>query len=212
MNLLICSATKFEVTLTNKLIGESLSANFLVTGVGLTAATYSLCRTIYKKRPDLIIQAGIAGCFDTNLHINEVVAIEKDCIGDEGVEEAGYFHSIFDLGLQGENEFPWQNKYLINKNPLINNCGLKLVNSVTVNEISTNNRHIEYYRDELKVQLESMEGAALHYVCISEGIPFLQIRAISNYVGERNKEKWDLKNSIVRLNEELSRIIKTLKP
>jgi len=212
MNLLICSATKFEVTLPRELIEESVFVNFLVTGVGLTAATYSLCRSIYKQKPDLIIQAGISGSFDTDLTINDVVAIEKDCIGDEGVEEAGYFHSIFNLGLLGENEFPWQNKYLINKNPIIKDCGLKLVNAVTVNQISTSNKQIKYYRDKLKVQIESMEGAALHYVCISEGIPFLQIRAISNYAGERNKEKWDLKNSIGRLNEELRRIIKTLKP
>jgi futalosine nucleosidase len=194
------------------MIGETVDVNFLVTGVGLTAATYSLCRYIYKNKPDLIIQVGIAGCFEANLNINKVVAVEKDCIGDEGVVESGYFHSLFDLRLLEANESPWQNKYLINKHSLIKNCGLKLVNSVTVNEISTSNYRIQYYRDELKVQLESMEGAALHYVCISEGIPFLQIRAISNYAGERNKEKWDLKNSIVRLNEELLRIIKTLKP
>jgi len=54
---------------------------------------------------------------------------------------------------------------------------------------------------------ESMEGAALHYVCISENVPFVQIRSISNYIGERNKQKWDMMNSIVNVNEALIKII-----
>lgn len=212
MNLLICSATESELTLSKRLLNESLQANFLVTGVGLTATTYSLCRHIYKQRPDFIIQAGIAGCFDNKLQLNEVVAIEKDCIGDQGVVEAGFFRSLFQLGFIGSNELPWKDQFLINSHRLVRNCGLKVANSVTVNEISTSEHRIRYYREELNVQVESMEGAALHYVCISENIPFLQIRAISNYAGERNKEKWDFKNSIAHLNEELIRIIKTLKP
>ena len=39
-------------------------------------------------------------------------------------------------------------------------------------------------------------GAALHYVCREMNIPFLQIRAASNYIGERDKEKWQMKEAI----------------
>ena len=48
-----------------------------------------------------------------------------------------------------------------------------------------------------------MEGAALHYVCLMEKIPFLQIRSISNYVGERNKRNWNMKEAIANLNKKL---------
>jgi futalosine hydrolase len=211
MNLLICSATEAELIVSKQIVNEIIPTEFLVTGIGLTATTYSLSRRIYKQKPDFIIQAGIAGGFDTGIKINEVVAIHKDYIGDLGVEESGKFRSVFDLGLIAENQPPWQNKALINQNAIVNNCGLKVVNSATVNEISTNNNRINYYRDQLNVQVESMEGAALHYVCISENIPFIQIRSISNFAGERDKKNWDLKNSIAHLNEELMRIIKTLK-
>lgn len=212
MNLLICSATEQEVILSDLPGNKFIQTNFLVTGVGLTAATYSLSQYIFRHKPDFIIQAGIAGCFDTNLKLNDVVSVEKDTIGDLGVVEAGSFKSVFQLGLQDKDLSPWKDQQLINTNSIIKTCGLKTVNSVTVNEITTDEKRIQYYRQELNAQLESMEGAALHYVCILENIPFLQIRAISNYVGERNKEKWDFKNSITRLNEELLRIIKTLEP
>ena len=48
-----------------------------------------------------------------------------------------------------------------------------------------------------------MEGAAFHYVCLQQKIPFIQLRAISNYVGERNKTKWKMKEAIINLNEKL---------
>ena len=58
--------------------------------------------------------------------------------------------------------------------------------------------------------VESMEGAALHYVCLKEKIPFLQIRSVSNYIGERNKKNWNMKESIANLNLELIKIITTI--
>ena len=39
------------------------------------------------------------------------------------------------------------------------------------------------------------------------GIEFFQIRAISNYVEERSKEKWNISLAIKNLNLELNRIL-----
>ncbi|MBK8310223.1 MAG: hypothetical protein IPL04_04300 [Chitinophagaceae bacterium] len=55
--------------------------------------------------------------------------------------------------------------------------------------------------------VESMEGAALHYVCLMEKIPFIQLRAISNYITERNKKKWNMKESITNLNKEIIKLL-----
>jgi len=55
-----------------------------------------------------------------------------------------------------------------------------------------------------------MEGAALHYVCLMEKIPFVQIRGISNYIAERNKKNWNMKESISNLNNELIRLLKNI--
>ncbi|NCW13547.1 MAG: hypothetical protein EBV82_10420 [Chitinophagia bacterium] len=59
------------------------------------------------------------------------------------------------------------------------------------------------YSGRYKASLESMEGAALHYMGRDLNIPFIQIRAVSNYVGERNKAKWKMKEAIYNLNETL---------
>ena len=55
-----------------------------------------------------------------------------------------------------------------------------------------------------------MEGAAFHYACIQENIAFLQIRSISNFVGERVKTNWKMKEAIESLNENLINIIQKL--
>ena len=58
--------------------------------------------------------------------------------------------------------------------------------------------------------IESMEGAVFHYVCLKEQIPFIQMRAISNIVGDRNKANWKMKEAIEILNSELIQLINEL--
>jgi futalosine hydrolase len=87
---------------------------------------------------------------------------------------------------------------------LIKQSGLKAVNAVSVNQITTSKQMIESYISKFDPVVESMEGAALHYVCLQEKIPFLQLRSISNYIGERDKKKWKIKDAILNLNLNLN--------
>jgi futalosine hydrolase len=81
---------------------------------------------------------------------------------------------------------------------------------VSINEITTLPSRIEHYKSSLGATVESMEGAALHYVGLMENIPFLQVRSLSNFVGERDKSKWHIKEAIENLNKELIQIISKL--
>ncbi len=53
--------------------------------------------------------------------------------------------------------------------------------------------------EKFGAEVESMEGAAFHYVCLQQKINFLQLRSISNRVGERDKSKWKLKRQLKTL-------------
>jgi futalosine hydrolase len=55
-----------------------------------------------------------------------------------------------------------------------------------------------------------MEGAALHFVGREMNIPFLQVRAICNYIGERNKEKWKMQEAIDNLNQTILKYVDKL--
>jgi futalosine hydrolase len=216
MNCLLVAATTKEIRLFLEYYRQSdrsRDIDIMITGVGLAAATYSITRQVGTKKPDLIIQAGIAGCFDKNLPLGSVVVVKREYIADQFVMEKRKVKTVFDLGLVGPNQSPYRAGGLVNPhNGIIRQCGLKAVNAVSVNQVTTRRATIDWYREKYKPITESMEGAALHFVAISENIPFLQLRGVSNYIGERNKAKWNFADSIGNLNRELIRIVDNLYP
>ena len=192
---------------------DQQETDILVTGIGLTAATYALVKQIGLKKPDLIIQAGIAGCFDGKITLGTVVGVGQDTIADQMVIENKQLKTMFDLGLAKPNEHPFHTGWL--KNPykdLLKKTKLKIVNGISVNNISADKKIIGLYQTKFNATVESMEGAALHYVCLMEKIPFVQIRSISNYIVERNKKKWKINEAITNLNKELVRFTTNLQP
>jgi futalosine hydrolase len=74
------------------------------------------------------------------------------------------------------------------------------VKAATVNRITDDPIWIKSLSQKYEAGIETMEGAAFHYISLVERIPFLQIRAISNWVGERDKRKWAMKPAINNLN------------
>jgi futalosine hydrolase len=212
MELLLCAATEPEIRPTIEYLKHNKHDNIsiLITGIGLTSTTYNLAKYIGYKRPGYILQAGIAGSLDNTILLNTTVVVRNEVIGDEGVEEKGKFTSLFDLKLRGADLFPWKKERLTNESQDLENCQLPIIDAVSVNEISTNPNRFAFYKTKYGAGIESMEGAALHYSALMENIPFLQIRTISNYAGERDKTKWTIGTAIAQLNIEVQRMITKL--
>src|SRR5215212_9546493 len=118
MRFLLCAATELEIEATlgflNKHPEYKTKMDVLITGVGLTAATYQLTKKILTQRPRFILQAGICGSLDNYLSPGHLVVVEKESIGDLGVMEKEAFSSLFNLGLTPLNEDPWTNGRLCN--------------------------------------------------------------------------------------------------
>jgi futalosine hydrolase len=209
MQLLLCAATEFEIRpVMDWMANDNIqNVDVLITGVGMTAATYSITKQVLTKRPYSIIQAGIGGCLNRELPLTKVVLVENETIADLGVQEKAKFKSVFDLGLINREEFPWTGGRLSNNLQSLKESGLPVVDGITVNEISTNPERIEHYRKHSGASVESMEGAALHYVALKERVAFLQIRSLSNFAGERDKTQWVMEMAISSLNIELQKII-----
>ena len=208
--ILVVAATAKEINPFIELTrtGGLTNVDILISGIGLTASTYHLNKQLAVKKYDFVIQAGVAGSFDLNIRLGSVVAIKQDTIADQSVVELEKLKTLFDLKLVPQDQYPYKTGWLINPNKdILKKTKLKIVKGISVNQISTSKQMIKFYRDVFDPVTESMEGAALHYVCLMENIPFLQIRSISNYIGERNKKKWDMMDSIVNLNKALIKTI-----
>jgi len=216
MNILLIAATAKEIEPFLQHYGNSKKLpgiDILVTGIGLTSTTYHLVKQLQLKQPELVVQAGVAGCFDEQLPLGSVVIIKQDTIADESVVELKRLKTLFDLDLVPQDHFPYSKGWLVNSNnTFIKRSGLKAVKGISVNQITSSKEMITFYKNEFKPVTESMEGAALHYVCLMEKIPFLQLRSVSNYIGERNKKKWNMNESIINLNNELIKFVKKFEP
>ena len=214
MDILLAAATSFEIQPTTDFLRAGplnrLSVSILVTGVGSTATTWSLMRQINRHPPDLVIQAGIAGCF-TGRPPGEVLVVEEEVLADLGVWEDHRFNTLFDLKLADGDTPPFSAGRLINPyRKLLHLTALEPVRSATVNEITTNPDRIRWHQQNTAAVVEGMEGGALHYVCLQEKIAFLQLRSVSNDIGVRDKTKWDIRSAIRRLNEELIQLLQQL--
>lgn len=226
MNILLVSATYLEIEplLTHfKFIQQSNQKlrhyefknhhiDVLIPGVGMTYTAYWLGKTITSKRYDVAINLGLAGTFDAAIKIGEVVNVISDRISELGAEDGEKFLSLIDMDLLEDEDFTLQNGEMLNTIPIQNKCSetFRKVKGITVNTTHGDENSIEKIQQLLQPQVESMEGAAFLYACLLEGIPCLQIRAISNKVERRNKDNWDIKLAVKNLTEKSLEILKTL--
>jgi futalosine hydrolase len=184
---------------------------FHQSGVGMLASAFSLTKLVMEEKPDLLLQIGMAGCFDNSVQLGKVVLVENEIAGDLGVEEDGKWRDVFNMKLERSNYPPFEKRLLPNPHlQKLNLLKLRAVTGLTVNEITTRKERIKQLVRKYNPTTESMEGAALHYVCRSMNIPFLQMRTISNYVGERDKSKWMMKESLDNLTQALLKYVDKL--
>lgn len=207
MKLLIVAATEFEI---EPFLKRKDNAEILITGVGIPATVFHLTKKLSEKKYDFLIQAGIAGTFNDNDDLAEVVEVKEDAFADLGIEENRNFKTLFETGFINKNDFPYTNGWLINSHSIFGKNILRRVKGITVNKIGNDQLQNRMIREKFSPDVESMEGAAFHYVCLQQKINFLQLRSISNHVGERDKSKWKLKESVENLNKELLKIIENL--
>jgi futalosine hydrolase len=197
MQILVVASTEMEIA---PFLAQFPSAQYLITGVGIPATCYQLTKRLHQFDYDMLIQAGIAGAFFNGPALGEVVLVSDDCFADLGIGENGNWFNLFEKGLSDPDSIPFSNGWLSNTELNINSYGYPLVKAATVNRISDDPLWIKSLSEKYEVAIETMEGAAFHYVCLIERIPFLQIRAVSNWVGERDKRKWAMEPAINNLN------------
>ncbi len=196
--------SRHQILATNHYLTPHHDIEIVITGVGMVATTFQLTKKLAQHHYDWVIQAGIAGSYDKQLALGALCWVQSDRMGDLGAEDHYRFLDIFDLALQHPNETPYMDGCLWN--PLLElPFGLTAIKTtaLTVNTTSGSETTIATRSNKYRAQLESMEGAALHWVCLQYGVPFLQLRSISNYVEPRDKDKWDIPKAIEALNQSL---------
>lgn len=197
-------AEKSHILKTYKLDANTIDV--LVAGIGPTFTAFHLTNALRDKKYDLVINIGIAGSFTPELSIGEVVSVVSDEFADLGIEDGDDFKSLFDTGFMDVNEFPFENGVL-RAPDLLRWPHLKKVRGITVNTSHGSKYSIEKLKQRFPSHVESMEGAAVFYVCKWMGVEFAQIRSISNHVEVRDVSKWNIPQALENLNHALLEIL-----
>lgn len=163
----------------------------LHTGIGMTSTAYMLGKFLALRHIDLGINFGIAGSFDRNIKLGEVLEIIEDNFAELGAEDGDRWLDLKDLGFAqfSLNRNSYYNSF---SNPSPSPFDLPKCKALTVNRTHGHQPSIQKVQDYWPVQLESMEGAAFFHALTRAQIPFYAFRSISNYVENRNKEAWDI--------------------
>lgn len=215
MKILVVAATELEVKgllkepaetgVPHRLFDVSEnSVDVLISGVGAVPAAFCLAR--FVEDYDFIINVGIAGSYSSNISIGQVVVVDWDCFGDYGIDNNGHFISLSEVGFADASSNvnnlsnPWLNKIDIPEY-------LVKVKGITLGTASGSEQSIGKIKQLWNPDIETMESAAVFYVCLLLNKPFICLRAISNFVEPRNKSKWRIKEALDNLNTEVIKFI-----
>lgn len=175
-------------------INDHTSVDVLITDAGIVATAFAMGQHLAHQQYDLAINLGIAGSFDRDLALGDVVWVTEDTFADWGAEDGDHFLSIDQLGF---GQSVQSASIPLNLPPI----SLKQVRSITVNKVHGNSTSITQTVNRLNPQVESMEGAAFFYACNKTATPCIQVRSISNYVEPRNRDAWAITLAVETLNK-----------
>ena len=189
---------------------------FVEVGVGPVRATLELTRALLSgPPPDLVCVFGVAGAFAARaassagapLAVLDLALVGADSLCDEGVETDAGFVSTQSLGLVADGQVtaavePTQR--------LADALGAPIVVGATVSTCSGSDARADDVSARSHASLETMEGAALGFVCARLGVPWVQVRVVSNRCGDRSRGGWDLAGAVARLHAAMPIVIATL--
>jgi futalosine hydrolase len=145
--------------------GQGLAAHICGVGMAECAAATARLLAASESKPDLVILAGVAGAYTGDPEPGETVAVASETIADMGRRNPdGTFTPLFQKTYDA---------------PLVPS-GYRAVRSNTVNMAGG----LLPQSAPIEAGIENMEGAAFLAVCAAFEVPAMEIRTISNRVGE----------------------------
>jgi futalosine hydrolase len=175
-------------------------------GVGKTAAAFELGAALAGDPFDLVVAIGVCGLHraaSTKLGVGSVAIVLSERFVDEGVATRSGFLELDALGLGSSAAMPADAAWLEDAAGYV---AAPLLPSGTVSTCSgTDELAAERWR-RTRAPLETMEGAAIAFVCARMGVPWIGVRTISNFTGDRERAQWDLPHAVARLGESITRL------
>lgn len=200
MSLLIVTAVPAEAEAVRKGLEPESRITVAPVGVGMAAAAAGTARllTLADGRYTGVINSGIGGGFAQPL--GAMVLASRSIAADLGAESPAGFISLDQLGFGDSATIPVDQALLTKLRTALPDAVVGDV--LTVNTVTGTSERTAWMIDRYpQAVAEGMEGYGVAIAAQQAGIPFAEFRTISNIIGPRDRETWQIGDAIAALTK-----------
>ncbi|MFI0981144.1 futalosine hydrolase [Streptomyces sp. NPDC021093] len=209
MNVLVVTAVPAERDAVTRAFGGNLRGYDVISGgVGPAAAAASTARALATAAAasapyDLVISAGIGGGFADVAPVGSVVVADAIVAADLGAETAEGYVPVTGLGFGTVEHLP--PAALVRTAARATGAAAGTV--LTVSTVTgTAARAAELRVRHPYAAVEAMEGFGVAEAAALFGLPVLEIRAVSNAVGPRDRDAWRIGDALAALSDAFGKL------
>ncbi len=201
--LLITAATAREIAPLQDQFAGSREIGFLITGIGLVDTAHSLTAFLERQGGAVssVMNIGVGGAFTGGkVKTLDLCLASSEVIGDMAICLEDRLASLGSPELVLHQFFPCQGKLLGQFQKWCAETGQEVHFGpfVSVNCVSATQKRGDMLATTYGAISENMEGAAVARVCQGYGVDWLELRAMSNMVEDRDTSAWRLNEAIVK--------------
>ncbi|MFI9171860.1 futalosine hydrolase [Streptomyces lincolnensis] len=190
-----------EVRLPGATLRRAAGHDLLAAGVGpaLAAASTATALTVAALEGSpygLVVSAGIGGGFAPQAPVGSLVVAEEITAADLGAETAEGFVPVTGLGFGVVTHRPPES--LVRE--VVSATGARPGIVLTVSTVTgTAARAAALRAAHPRALAEAMEGFGVAEAAAAHGVPVLELRAVSNPVGPRDRAAWRIPDALAAL-------------
>ncbi|MEV5874182.1 futalosine hydrolase [Streptomyces sp. NPDC052101] len=195
-----------------ELIRTAAGWDLLDAGVGPARAAASASAALTAARLagtpyHLVVSAGIGGGFQPEAPVGSLVVADRITVADLGAETADGFLPVTDLGFGTVTHRPPRSLV----RAATQATGAPAGTVLTVSTVTgTAARAAELRTRHPRALAEGMEGFGVAEAAAAHGAPVLEVRAVSNPVGPRNRAAWRIGDALTALTEAFGKLAPVL--
>jgi len=198
MRVLVMTAVSSEREAVLRGLHSDSRFDVMLAGVGSVAAAVNTARALAISEYSLVISAGIGGGFPGRAEVGSLVLANEIVAADLGAETSEGFCSVEELGF-GFSHIQIDTSLVEHVNRALVAAELPVITGpvLTVSTVTgTAESALELAARILGATAEAMEGYGVAFAAHDRGLPVLEIRAISNMVGPRDRSTWRIKEAL----------------
>ncbi|MGG1664237.1 futalosine hydrolase [Brevibacillus sp. NRS-1366] len=175
----------------------------LIGGVGPATAAASTARELATSEYDLVICAGICGGFNGRAEVGSLVVASDIICADLGAETPEGFCAVDELGFGSSRAEVDQNLATQVTNAMQSQgLAAKMGQVLTLSTVTGSAETAAALANRMPdAAAEAMEGYGVAIAAQQQGLPILEIRAVSNAIGPRDKSAWRIKDALGALEK-----------